>query len=60
MPLLPDIITQISTALIENLPVLLDGALQLFLGLIQSLNQVIEQLMPMLPELITNLCDTLN
>lgn len=59
MPLLPDIITQISTALIENLPVLLDGALQLFLGLIQSLNQVIEQLMPMLPELITNLCDTL-
>ena len=59
MPLLPDIITQISTALIENLPVLLDGALQLFLGLIQSLDQVIEQLMPMLPELITNLCDTL-
>ena len=59
MPLLPDIITQISTALIENLPVLLDGALQLFLGLIQSLNQVVEQLMPMLPELITNLCDTL-
>lgn len=59
MPLLPDIITQISTALIENLPVLLDGALQLFLGLIQSLNQVIEQLMPMLPGLITNLCDTL-
>ena len=59
MPLLPDIITQISTALIENLPVLLDGALQLFFGLIQSLNQVIEQLMPMLPELITNLCDTL-
>ena len=59
MPLLPDIITQISTALIENLPVLLDGALQLFLGLIQSLNQVIEQLMPMLPELITNLCDIL-
>lgn len=59
MPLLPDIITQISTALIENLPALLDGALQLFLGLIQSLDQVIEQLMPMLPELITNLCNTL-
>lgn len=59
IPMLPEIITQISTALIENLPVLLDGALQLFLGLIQSLNQVIEQLMPMLPELITNLCDTL-
>lgn len=59
MPLLPDIITQISTALIENLPALLDGALQLFLGLIQSLNQVVEQLIPMLPELITNLCDTL-
>lgn len=59
IPMLPEIITQISTALIENLPVLLDGALQLFLGLIQSLDQVIEQLMPMLPELITNLCDTL-
>ena len=59
MPMLPDIITQISTALIENLPTLLDGALKLFLGLIQSLDQVIEQLMPMMPQLITDLCDTL-
>lgn len=59
IPMLPEIITQITTALIENLPLLLEGALQLFLGLIQALNQVVEQLMPMLPELITNLCDTL-
>lgn len=59
IPMLPEIVTQISTTLIDNLPVILEGALQLFLGLIQSLDQVIEQLMPMLPQLITNLCDTL-
>ena len=57
--MLPVIVTQIGTTLSENLPVLLNGALQMFQGLLQALTQVSDLLMPMLPELITNLCDTL-
>lgn len=41
------------------LPTLVDGALVLFLGLLDGLNLVIAQLMPMLPQLITDIVDTL-
>jgi len=41
------------------LPALIDGGITLFLGLLNSLESVINQLMPMLPDLITKICDTL-
>lgn len=40
-------------------PELVQGAITLFLGLIDGLNDVIEQLMPMLPSLIKQITDTL-
>lgn len=40
-------------------PALIDGAITLFLGLIDGLNQVVEQLMPMLPDIITHITETL-
>lgn len=40
-------------------PALIDGAITLFLGLIDGLNQVIERLMPMLPDIITHITDAL-
>lgn len=40
-------------------PALIDGAITLFLGLIDGLNHVIEQLMPMLPDIITHITNVL-
>lgn len=63
LPLLLDgfngLVQSIVAAVPELLPILADGAMQLFIGLIDGLDQVIDQLMPMLPEIIQQITDIL-
>lgn len=71
---LPTVITGILPTLIEGLtgltieivnllptllPMLVEGAIALFLGLLDGLNQVIDTLMPLLPEIIANISQVL-
>lgn len=63
LPLLLDgfngLVQSIIDVIPDLLPVLVDGAMQLFTGLLDGLNQVVEQLMPMFPELIQQITDIL-
>lgn len=63
LPLLLDgfngLVQSIVAVIPDLLPVLVDGAMQLFTGLLDGLNQVIEQLMPMFPDLIQQITDIL-
>ena len=63
LPSLFDGFNGLVSGLIEQIPVLIpiviDGGIMLFMGLLDSLQNVSDTLMPMLPDLITNVCDTL-
>lgn len=63
MPLLKEGVSQLITAVVELLPTLIpmlvEGACQLFVGILDALNQISEELMPMLPELINSVVEIL-
>lgn len=59
IPMLPELVTDLSGQLISNIPVFFDSSLEFFEKIIDALAQMSAVLMPKLPELITNMCDTL-
>lgn len=56
---LPNIITTLVTALVTLLPVVINGAIQLFLGILEALPIVIVEIVKILPSLITQLIDAI-
>ena len=54
-----DLVLGITELLPTLLPLLVDGAMVLFVGIINGLNQVVALLLPMLPTIIQQICDTL-
>lgn len=52
---LPEIIGNIVTALIENLPLLIDGAIQLVVGIVTHLPEIIAGLIEAIPEIIASI-----
>lgn len=54
-----NLISGFIAAIPDILPALVDGGIMLFTGLLDSLQQIIDQLMPMLPDMITKISDTL-
>ena len=59
MPMLPDLIQQITDALIENLPTIIDGGFQLLIGLITGIANCTPQLVDSIIELIPVITDAL-
>ncbi len=59
MPMLPEIIQQITDVLIENLPTIIEGGFQLLVGLIEGITDCIPDLINCVVELIPVITDTL-
>jgi len=56
---LPGIVTTIVKLLVESIPVLLDGAIQLFMALVEALPVIIQELSAVLPEVVTTIVELL-
>jgi len=59
LPMLPQMVADITQQLFSSIPELFDGALELFGKLLEALNQTIQEIMPQLPQFITDMCKTL-
>lgn len=53
------LVSGVVDAIPDLVPIVAEGAVMLFQGLLDGLNSISEKLMPMLPDLITGLCDKL-
>lgn len=56
---LTDLVKKLTKLLPTLLPMLVDGAMALFTGILDGLNQVLDLLLPMLPGIVQQICDTL-
>ena len=59
LPMLPQMVADITQQLFSSIPQLFDGALELFGKLLEALNKTIQEIMPQLPQFITDMCKTL-
>ena len=59
LPMLPQMVADITQQLFSSIPELFDGALELFGKLLEALNQTIQEIMPQLPQFITDMCKKL-
>ena len=56
---LPTLLRAVGEALIGCLPLILEGGLQMFMGLVMALIDILPDLIAELPNIITRVCDTL-
>lgn len=58
LPLLPSIVSDMTSQLFASIPEFLGGAMELFGKLLEALELAVQEIMPQLPQLITDMCTT--